>query len=287
MSVAKEPYYFATEYPGHRAVRNETAYDALFAHAREGQVRGEASAIYLSSEGAIPAILRRRPDAKFIALVRDPVEMFISFHNECLKGLDEDEADPEKAWRLQEERAAGRRIPSFCSEPGYLQYRNICSLGSQIQRLFDLVPSERRLVIVMENLSENPSLTHRQIADFLQIEDIGMTEFARENIYAHHRARMFAWLLRSFSTDDILMNIRYHLKPHLNRVGIRPLSWAYRLSLKRTAKPTLSDGFREELRRQFSDEVTLLEGLLNLDLSRWRKDKPTSQPLHSSSGATG
>ena len=292
MSPAKEPYYFASEYPGHRMVRDEAAYDELFAHAREGQVRGEASAIYLSSENAIRAILNRRGDAKFIALVRDPVEMFISFHNECLKGLDEDEADPEKAWRLQEERAAGRRIPKLCSEPGYLHYRKICSLGSQIQRLFELVPADRRLVISMEQLDKNAIVIHQEIASFLGVEDIGMADFGRENVYARHRITTLAWLLRSFSTEEVLRRFRFGLKPHLNKLGIRPLSWAYKLSLQSTSKPTLSDGFREELREEFRGEVTLLEELLTWDLSHWRMGTAPpknvgSRPLHSTAGAAG
>jgi hypothetical protein len=273
MSFAKEPYFFAAEFPGHRVVRDFRSYDELFAHARDGQLRGEASAIYLSSPTAIPSILRRRPDAKFIALIRDPVEMFISFHNECVKGLDEDQEDPENAWRLQGERAAGRQIPLRCSEPGYLQYRNICSIGSQIRRLFELVPADNRLVISLDSMSRDPSGTNKAISDFLSIAHLSVAEIARENAYARHRVRSLAWLLRGFSTQGTMRTVRYRLKPHLNRFGLRPLSWAYEFSLKKIPKPKLSDQFREELREQFSNDVTLLEQLLGWDLSHWRRDE--------------
>jgi len=170
LSTIKEPYFFSEEYPKRREMVDPADYAALFSHARDGQLRGEASAIYLSSETAIPAILRLRPDAKFIALVRDPVEMYISWHNECLKSLDEDEKDPERAWRLQEKRAAGQ-IPRLCKEPGYLQYRKICSLGAQVRRLFDLVPPHQRLVLLWDDIQFYPADVHKQIAAFLSISD--------------------------------------------------------------------------------------------------------------------
>src|ERR1017187_7380133 len=116
----KEPHYFAYDFPGYRGVRTVEDYDRLFADAERKQLRGEASVSYLSSKEATAAILRRRPDAKFIALVRNPLDMFVSWHNQCLKALDEDEQDPERAWMLQSERAQGRRIPRLCKEPSFL-----------------------------------------------------------------------------------------------------------------------------------------------------------------------
>jgi hypothetical protein len=269
LSKIKEPRYFASDYPGRREMETDAEYQALFAHAGHGQLRGEASAIYLTSEVAIPAILERRPDAKLIALVRNPVDMFVSWHNECLKSLDEDEKDPERAWCLQEMRAGGS-LPELCWEPGYLQYRKICSLGTQIGRLFDLVPASQRLVIVWDDLQTAPAAVIKQVVDFLGIEDIGITEFARENVYASHKSQAVARLVRSFYAYPRLKILRRRVKPALNACGIFPLLWAVKLSLRKSVKPRLSEDFHRELTEEFDREVRLLEQLLDRDLSSWR-----------------
>src|SRR5579863_2299196 len=122
LSPAKEPHFFARDYPNRRDMQDVRDYNRLFVRAKPFQLRGEASVLYLSSQTAIADILQVRPDAKCIVLVRDPVQMYVSWHNECMKSLDEDETDLEKAWMLQEQRAMGKRIPRLCKEPGFLQY---------------------------------------------------------------------------------------------------------------------------------------------------------------------
>ncbi len=269
LSRIKEPYYFASDYPRRREMDKDAEYEALFAHAREGQLRGEASAIYLSSGPAIPAILERRPDARFIAMVRDPVDMFVSWHNECLKSLDEDERDPVRAWALQNHRAAGR-LPALCKEPGYLQYRKICSLGCQIDRLFDLVPANQRLVVVWDDLNRAPAAVYRRILRFLGVEDTGAVDFRRENGYAAHRSRFVALLARSIYTHESLKRFRLQVKPLLNGLGIYPLRWAVNYSLQRAVKPALPAAFLSDLRAEFRSDVLLLEQLIGRDLSDWR-----------------
>jgi len=59
------------------------------------------------------------------------------------------------------------------------------------------------------------------------------------------------------------------MKPYLNKLGIRPLRWLVDLSLISAPKPILSEEFRNELIAEFSEDVKLLEKLLNRDLSGW------------------
>jgi hypothetical protein len=264
----KEPQYFAFDHKRGRAVERIDLYDDLYNEASDSQLRGDASILYLSSAEAIPAILQRRPDAKFIAIIRDPVELFISWHNECLKSLDEDEQDLERAWRLQEERATGR-LPRLCKEPAYLQYRRICAVGWQIERLFQLVPGSQRIVVVMEDLNRTPLVVHKQITDFLGIEDTGKSEFVRENIFAAHRSRIAARVTRLVHVSPFFKSLRVRLKPALNKRGIYPLTWIVNSSLRKVAKPTLSEAFERELRDEFRADVQLLQTLLNRDFPDW------------------
>ena len=258
----KEPHYFAHDFPGVREVKTIGEYDRLFTDAAGTQLRGEASMTYLCSKMATQAILRRRPDARFIALVRNPLDMFISCHNQSLNGLDEEEVDPERAWMLQEERAQGRQIPKSCNEPAFLQYRNICSLGSQIQSLFRLVPERQRLVIVFDDLQQQPRRAYQQIVDFLGIQDDGRDEFIRANVFARPRSKAIAKVIRFAIRNPTAKKVGNNLRPTLHRHGIRPITWVAEHNAKHVAKPTLSKTFRGELETAFAVDVQLLSALL-------------------------
>lgn len=271
LSTIKEPRYFAYDFPGRREMDTDADYEALFARGAKGRLRGEASAIYLHSEIAIPALLKRRPDVKLIALVRNPVEMFVSWHNECLKSLDENERNPETAWRLQRERASGK-LPRLCIEPKYLQYREICALGTQIKRFYELVPAGQRLVVVWNDLNCIPATVYKNIADFLGVEDIGIGCSEKKNSYGTHRLAIVPRVVRAFYADPVLRSLRRRFKPVLNSRGLFPLLWAVDFSLKQVAKPRLSSEFRRELLAEFRPEVELLEMLLGRDFSEWKAE---------------
>src|ERR1035441_716202 len=264
----KEPHYFAYDFPGYRGVRTVEDYDRLFADAERKQLRGEASVSYLSSKEATAAILRRRPDAKFIALVRNPLDMFVSWHNQMYVLYEEEAADPERAWILQVERAQGLGIPKLCREPALLQYKTLCSLGAQIESLFRLVPEHQRLVIVFDDLQQHPRQTYERIVDFLGIEDDGTDRFVRENVFARPKNELIWRVLRAVNLNPGVKKLRLGLKPVWNKPGMRPVVWLLRRTFKTVAKPTLSRRFRRELQAAFAPDVQLLGRLLFRGLSK-------------------
>src|ERR1022692_1315894 len=285
LPTSKEPHYFAYDFPGRREVETTEDYDRLFAGAERAQLRGEASVHYLHSKEATAAILRRRPDAKFIALVRNPLDMFVSWHNQSLNHLYEEELDPERAWMLQKERARRRRIPKLCREPAFLQYKALCSLGTQIESLFRLVPEHQRLVIVFDDLQQHPRQAYQQIVDFLGIQDDGTERFVRENVFARPKSEFIAEVIRFANERPGFRKLGIKLKPVLHKYGIRPLDWLARHNMKYVAKPTLSREFRRELEAAFAPDVQLLERLLCRDLCElWSIDDGTA---HAAAGRQG
>lgn len=262
----KEPHFFSYDFPARCAVETIKEYDRLFANAGRRQLRGEASTHYLRSKEATMAILRRRPDAKFIAMVRNPLSMFVSSHNECLNGRHEEEEDPEQAWVLQQERAEGRRIPKDCSEPTVLQYKMLCSLGAQIESFFRLVPERQRLVIVFDDLQQHPRQAYEQIVDFLGIEDDGRDQFVREMVFGRPKSAMIGKVIRFAQTNPAVAMLSHKVKLPLNKYGIRPIYWLRQHNTKYVAKPTLSIEFRRELEATFAADVKLLGQLLCRDL---------------------
>mgnify|MGYP006274071187 FL=1 len=95
----KEPDFFATDMNMANDIKTAEEYTALFDKASSKLKTGEASVWYLYSKQAVSEIIRLKPDAKFIAMVRNPVEMFQSLHAQALYTQFEKEKTPEKAWK--------------------------------------------------------------------------------------------------------------------------------------------------------------------------------------------
>ena len=135
VSPVKEPFYFNTDDQA-RVRFSFREYEALFAGAGAEHVAvGEASTWYLHSAVAVTAILNYSDRPKFIVMVRNPVEMAYSLHEQEIFSGQENEPIFRKAWSLQGQREKGRSIPKGCIEPKRLQYGWELSLGTHLQRV--------------------------------------------------------------------------------------------------------------------------------------------------------
>src|SRR5690606_9490694 len=155
VSQPKEPHYFCTDFDYYYAPgrRSEEHYLRLFAGADERHLAvGEASVWYLYSADAARNIAAFAPGARAIVMVRNPVELVPSLHSQLLYMLDEDEPDPWRAWRLQEARRRGERLPPRVRVPAFLQYGEAARLGAQLRRVYESIPPERVKVIVFDDL---------------------------------------------------------------------------------------------------------------------------------------
>ncbi len=267
-SYEKEPHFFATDLfsDSERRYKDLADYLRLFRSAQPGQQTGEASVFYLSSSVAIPGILKVNPAAKFIALVRNPIDMVCSLHNHLVNFLEEDIWDVEVAWRAQEERRSGGRLSRRCTESRLLQYKAICSLGTQLQRLFALVEKPHRHVIVFDDLLRDARSVYIKVLEFLGVCDDGRTVFNRFN---ERRA------LRSVTFARVLVGARnmcgpgyVPLKRGLNALRLRP-KWLWDLNLKPAPRSSLNPDFRRELQQVFWNEIKILEELLGRSLQNW------------------
>ena len=116
MSPIKEPHFFCSDF-NVVIIPNEAEYYRLFKKAGDQHMAvGEASTSYLYSQVAVPRIERELPGAKYIVMVRNPVEMAYSLHEEFVFLGAEHIHDFEMAWRLSPKRRAGRIVSRWCSE---------------------------------------------------------------------------------------------------------------------------------------------------------------------------
>jgi hypothetical protein len=283
MSHVKECHFFATDLPGMRQVVSQKVYNGLFRGCDTAVTCGEASVFYLYSKVAIPAMIKRNPNLRVIVLVRNPIDLFQSFHNELLKGLDEDQSDPEVAWALQADRGRCLMVPATCSEALLLKYREVCALGNQIQRLAAAVPSSQRLTMVFDDLINHPGQSIDRIHEFLGVSSQVESRFPNENGFGLLRSKLLASCLRMPYHTPWLNNARIKAKPIFHRLGLHPLASLFRLNTRRIGKPPLRAEFRAELALEFRDDISLLEETLGRSFAHWLADPLTTSAMDESS----
>lgn len=265
----KEPHYFATDLPGCRVVTEVADYDALFQQTDAGRLRGEASTLYCYSKNALAEMLRLWPRLKVIVVVRNPIDLFQSFHNHLLTLMIETEGDPELAWRLQAERSRGHRVPAGCREPALLQYSTICGQGKQIQRFFEIVPAEQRLVFTFDEVIGNPQGVMPQIFDYLGVDSTAPLALPHENEFAENKSAFVARCVLAVRGHSWFTRFRTVLLGGRYEAGFSPLVWLERSNRRKAVRPPLGDAFRAELALHFRDDVKLLGDLLGRSFVDW------------------
>jgi Sulfotransferase domain len=266
-SPIKEPNFFCLDTPALRVVNRWRDYEGLFAEARPGQLRLEASTAYLLSPLAVPAILEANPGAKMIVAIRNPVEMIVSYHSQKLYAFEEDQADFALAWDLSAYRMRGERIGACCRAPAYLNYKSIARLGEQVARMVELVPPDQLLVILFDDLSRNAETVYRTVLDFLRLRADGRQDFAISNSRKIH-----AWPALSHLIVKPPRELQL-AKQVARRAFPRFAKMAGRVVHKLLQRPTQGVAIAPELRRRLAIElrpdVERLARLLDRDLSVW------------------
>jgi hypothetical protein len=269
LARVKEPHFFATDLGTYPFIKTPEAYAALFAESTEQHLRvGEASVYYLLSSVALPNIRQFNPDAKIIAMFRNPVDMVHSLHSQLLYVSEETVSDFEGAWRLQGRRGMGLDLPRGSRGLFLLQYAKIGQLGAQAERLLSVFPRKNVKMILYDDFAASPQVVYDEVIDFLEVPHDNRREFPRIN--DNKRARMAP--LRNFlrKPPPVLRDAYRSLKQTLGAGRMDALKTA--IVARNTVKerrPPLSPEFRAELVETFRDDVALLSRLLNRDLSHW------------------
>jgi hypothetical protein len=267
MSPIKEPNYFCFDAPMRRSCSTPDSYRALFAGAQPWQACGEASTSYLFSTDAVPAILEAQPRAKVIVMVRNPLDMVVSYHAQKLYSLQEEETEFERAWRLSSARANGRAIAVRNHVPRYLDYRAIGRLGEQVRRLKAKVPARQLHIIVFDDLRVDPQAEYQRALAFLGLPDDARREFPALN---GRKSRSWPQLARFAKyppppLDRLKQAVRQALPGPVRAIGRR-----LRAANTRPAqRAQLSEPLQLEMVDAFRDDVILLSELLGRDLRHW------------------
>ncbi|WP_145370072.1 sulfotransferase family protein [Maioricimonas rarisocia] len=265
MSPVKEPHFFCDDLSDRaREIRTRDAYLQLFREAGpEHSVLGEASVLYLASTTALRRIREFREDARIVVMVRNPIEIAAAYHATMYFAGDENEPRFERAWELQDERAAGRKMPPLCRDPLVLQYRQIASLGTQLQRARGVFPMNQLKVLVFDDFRNDPGAVYEELLRFLQLPSDGRVDFPRVNERFAPRSSLLARLTHRYWIPEPVRRVG-------RRFGLHHLHLKLRMMNMRAAhRPEVTPELRSRLAEDFRDEISLLSELLGRNLEHW------------------
>jgi hypothetical protein len=270
MPAKKEPHFFARDLGSYPAIQTMEDYSALFMGAEPRHRRiGEASVYYLRSAVAVPNIIAFNPEARIIAMFRNPVDMVYSFHSQLLYWSEEIVADFETAWRLQEPRSRGVDLPPKSRGAFLLQYAEMARFGTQAERLLSAAPAEQVKLILYDDFAASPRQVYHDVVEFLGLPPDDRTEFPRINDNKRARVEWLRNLIRK--PPPVLREAYREVKSRVGRKRLDAIRQGVieRLTVKERREP-LSPAFRAELVEEFRDEVALLGRVMGRDLGHWR-----------------
>jgi sulfotransferase family protein len=190
LSKVKEPKFFLSDGPPPTAggpgdvqtyqehVWRRADYEALFAPAPPGTVRGEATPFYLYDLAAHDRIKRLIPDVKLILLLRDPVDRAHSNWTHLWNAGLEPEADFLTACRAEERRKAA-------GWADFWHYVALGRYGEQLRHLYRHVPREQVLLLRYRDLKDAPAATLDRVCAFLGVSTGVLSAIPKENVNRH------------------------------------------------------------------------------------------------------
>jgi hypothetical protein len=272
MPDLKEPVFFASELPRqahrYRAPESMEEYLDLFEPAAPGQVTGEASASYLWSRSAAGRIAQARPDAKIIAILREPASFLRSLHLQNLQSHYEDQKDLRRALELEDERRAGRSMPRRSLWPQVLLYSEHVRYVEQLRRYHEAFAPEQVLVLIYDDFRADNEGTVRRVLRFLGVDGEAPVLATEANPTVSMRSQQLDELVHALSvgTNPLARSAKAALKALTPATARRGLLHAVRRRLVATEPEQADEQLMAELRTRYRPEVRALSEYLGRDL---------------------
>lgn len=229
MPALKEPKFFASDLPARlepptarRLPRTLEEYLALFVDAREDQRAGEASPSYLRSRAAAGLIAQVQPDARIVAILREPASFVRSMHLQLVQSHVETERDLAKALAAEDVVRAGRELRRYSDHVSYVE---------QLRRYHAVFPREQVLVLIYDDFRAENEGTVREVLRFLGVDDTVPISASEANPTVRPRSQ------------------RLNEAVHAISVGRGPASLAVKGAIKAVTPPRMRRGALEAVQR--------------------------------------
>jgi hypothetical protein len=279
MPERKEPRWFASDLPspyqpspaGEPGESFED-YLALFAPARAEQLVGEGSTAYIWSQTAAALIAEARPDARIVAILREPASFLRSLHLQLLQHKSEEEPSLRRALELEGERREGRSLTEVNRRwPQVLMYSDRVRYVEQLRRFHAVFEPEQVLVLIYDDFRADNEGTVRRVQRFLGIEERGTERVREANPSVRRRVGVDNAIHDAFfGGGPALRTARRVAKLLTPERARRQAFHAVRRRLAFAAPQAADEGLMAELRERFAPQVRELSEYLDRDLvSLW------------------
>lgn len=232
-------------------ISSRAEYERLFDC--EAQVRGEVSPGYSHfphRRGVPERIKEFVPDAKFIYLVRDPIDRIVSQYRHAHSWGDER--------RTLEESLGDIRRP---------ENLYICAsrYATQLERYLRLFPEDRMLVIDQANLLDARAETLREAFEFLGVDPDYTSPDYEPEFNVSNQTRVYPRFYSRLRHRGPLRRLPDPLRLRLKQMAER----SERVLWRPSAKPHVSEYLRQRLANLFVDEMDRLRSMTGQDFASW------------------
>lgn len=253
MPLLKEARFFAYDQnnPDHRRkvpqvfpVATLEEYERLFDGVKKERAIGEATPEYLCSPIAATYIKKHIPQAKLIAILRNPIDRAYSGYQ----------------MEVRSKRLQGPLPPKSFNENE--RWIKTSFYFNNLKRYFDNFSSSQIQVFIFEDMVSDVLGTVKEIFQFLEVDDAFVPSITVKNSGGVIKHKQLHKLLRDRRSFRIIKPfIPYRLRTIVHNLRNKC----------REKAPPLPKEMREQLAELYRADIERLEELLNKDLSIWRK----------------
>ena len=272
LSRVKEPKYYmcgdspppAYKGPGDAHSSQEWVwqrerYLALFDEAPDTMLCGEATPFYLYNRDARRRLAVDNPEAKLIAVLRDPVDRaYSNWMHLWMDGL-EPCGDLVEAVRREQRRIDAGWAP-------FWHYRNLGMYGRQVADLLEHFPREQVLFLRYAELVKDPSAAVTAVASFLGVAPAVVPAVPRDNsrvfVAQGPRTRALSSAIRTGA------RVGQFFPPQVWRKASRPLVGQLHRGGEPT-RPKFTPAQRTELLKPHREDIALLERVTGQSYQDW------------------
>jgi hypothetical protein len=269
MSPVKEARFFGDEgVKSVTAIRDLEKYKALFQNVTTQKIWGEATPDYLCSPSAATQIKTIIPEAKLVAIIRNPVDRAYSHYiymSRIIRHQVSNKQDLPKYIeykKLVDKTPKPLNIPPISDENDFL-YLRPSLYAEDLKRYYQLFGKDKIQILLYDDLKANPVKTMHSIFYFLGVDP----EFVPDVTQKHN----ITGVPKNEFLDEILISsnwIKTMAKLFLpKKIRISVASSMYKANIK--PYDSLDTTTRSILMEVFRDDILQTQDLIQRDLRSW------------------
>ncbi len=232
-------------------------YHHYFRNAKQSQIKGEITPVYLAMENCAEDIYKYNPDVKIFAILRHPIERsFSQYLYSKQNGIGVFKNYQDAIEKLPEK---------FLHTSLYYQ---------KLKKYFDIFPRENIKILFFEDVKKDNKTFLKELYEFLEVEvfypegfdekvNVGLQPKSQSLVNFIGKAKMI-----------IHSNGLQFMLPFLEKTGFLSLVKKIKkknMTQRKTKKEQLPENVKKDLQNYFREDLDKLENLLEKDLSHWKK----------------